>query len=114
MPLDMNAPSKAAMGTLGTDKSVTPGAVVSAQHNEAIRRLSENTIGAISHNQHGQAIFTPSSLVQESVWVEARRQAGEDSDYSARHQLAASQATQAAKAEKATRSRSAEFQGKMF
>ena len=87
MPLDMNAPSKEAMGTLGTDKSVTPGAVVSAQHNEAIRRLSENTIGAIAHNQHGQAIFTPSSLIQESVWVETRKQAGEDSAHSARQQL---------------------------
>lgn len=100
MPLDMNAPSKSEMGIPSGDPSVTPGAVISAQHNEAIRRVSENRIGAVSHNQFGQAIFTPSSLIQEGVWVETRKQAGADSDYSARQQLQGQQAKQAVRDEK--------------
>lgn len=80
-PLDPTGYGKRRLGLEGTDPSVTPEAVVSAQHNEAIRRLSENKIGAISFDQFGKDVFTPSSLIQETVWTEMRKQSDADVDF---------------------------------
>ena len=88
MPLDPTMPTKESLGMEKGNAQQTGQSAISAQHNEAIRRVSENRIGAISFNQHGQSIFTPASMIQESgVWTEVRRQAGWDPDYSAREQL---------------------------
>jgi hypothetical protein len=81
-PLSSSAGTKESLGLTGTPSAVDSNAVVSAQHNEAIRRLSENKIGAISHDQFGQQIHLPASLIQETVWTEARRQAGFDPAHS--------------------------------
>lgn len=88
-PLDPSAPTKASMGIPEGDPSINSTSVLSAQHNEAIRRLSMNTIGAVSHDQHGQDIYLPSSLIQETVWTQARREAGEDPAFSASNREAA-------------------------
>lgn len=81
-PLDPTGTGKKRLGLEGTPPEVTPEAVTSAQHNEAIRRLSENTIGAISFDQFGKDVYTPSSVIQETVWTEVRKQSGADPEFS--------------------------------
>jgi hypothetical protein len=83
-PLDPSAPHKARdLGIPEGDPSVTSEAVISAQHNEALRRVSEERIGPISHDQFGQPIHIPTGTLQETIWTEGRRQAGEDPEFSA-------------------------------
>lgn len=81
MPLSPTTPTKGSLGISGTtDVSVTPEALVSAQANEAIQRVSRR-MGAMSFDQFGNDIHLPSSMVQEGVWTEARRQANSDPAY---------------------------------
>ena len=83
MPMSPTDITKGALGISGnTDASVTPVAVSAAAHNEAIQRLSRR-IGPISHDQFGNDIHLPSSMVQEGVWTEGRRQANSDEVYNA-------------------------------
>jgi hypothetical protein len=83
MPLSPTDTTKGALGISGnTVASVTPVAVGAAAHNEAIQRLSRR-VGPISNDQFGNDIHLPSSMVQEGVWTEARRQANSDDAYNA-------------------------------
>ena len=82
-PLEPGAVTKTDLGLKGTPREVTANAAVSAQHNEAIRHLSMNTIGHVSHDQFGQPVHLPASHIQETVWTETRRQAGWDSAWNA-------------------------------
>lgn len=77
-PLDPTGYTKGRLGMENTAPNVTTEAAVSAQHNEAIRHISEDQIGAIGFDQTGKQINLPASLIQETVWTEARRRAGRD------------------------------------
>lgn len=95
-PLGPDAYNKEMLGLPKGDKRITPAAAVSAQHNEAIQKLSRR-IGAVSFDQFGQDVLTPSSLIQETVWTEARKQAGADPEFSASERTAAKEAKAAEK-----------------
>ena len=88
-PLGPDAYNKDILGLPKGDTRITPAAAVSAQHNEAIQSLSRR-LGAVSFDQFGQDIMTPSSLIQETVWTEARRQAGQDAEFNAAQRSAIS------------------------
>lgn len=81
-PLSPDAQTKKSLGLPKGDARITPVATVSAQHNEAIQRLSRK-MGPVSFDQFGNDIYTPSSLIQETVWTEGRRQAGGDKPFNA-------------------------------
>lgn len=100
-PLSPSDNTKEELGTKGTDTSVTSDAVVSAQHNEAIHKVTSG-IGAISHDQFGQDVHVPSSLVQETVWTGARREAGWDPAHNANVRQETKDAAGKVKAEKKT------------
>jgi hypothetical protein len=109
MPLDASTKTKAQTGLEGTDVSVTPVAAAAAQHMEAVTRASKK-IGPISHDQHGRDVYIPSSLIQETVWTNHRREAGADSKYNTQQQNAAKAAKDAA--DKAAKARGT--QGELF
>lgn len=102
-PLDPTAYGKERLG-LPSEPRITPQAAVSAQHNEAIQRVSSK-IGSVSFDQFGQDVMLPSSLVQEVVWTEAKRSSGFDKAWNtSQNEKAASErdiAKAAAKKEKA-------------
>jgi len=100
-PLDPAAYGKRRLGAGKTPANVDAPALVSAQHNEAIRQLSEERIGAISFDQFGQNIHLPSSVIQETVWTEARRQAGGDPEFNKAQGAKSKADRQSAKEEKA-------------
>jgi hypothetical protein len=95
-PLSPDAYTKERLGLPKGDTRITPVSAVSAQHNEAVQRVSRN-IGPISFDQFGQDIHVPSSLIQETVWTEGRREAGADAEFNAAQKAAAKAAKQAAK-----------------
>jgi hypothetical protein len=98
-PLSPDAQTKKSLGLPQGDARITPVATVSAQHNEAIQRLSRK-LGAVSFDQFGNDIYTPSSLLQETVWTEGRRQAGGDKAFNAAQRDAAKAAKQEERAAK--------------
>ena len=93
-PLSPDSGTKESLGLPKGDTRITPVATVSAQHNEAIQRVSRQA-GAVSFDQFGNDIYTPSSLIQETVWTEARRQAGGDKPFNAAQRAEAKSAKQA-------------------
>ena len=98
-PLSPDAYTKEKLGLPMGDTRITPVSAVSAQHNEAIQQVSRR-IGSVSFDQFGNDIFTPSSLIHETTWTEARKQAGGDKEFNA-EQAAKAKAEKAAARSKA-------------
>lgn len=109
MPLDAASKRKADVGLAGTDASIDAGAAASAQHMEAVTRAAKS-FGAVSFDQHGNDIGVPSSLVQETVWTQHRRDAGADPEYAAQQRSDAAAQKASDKAAKAA----AKQQQKLF
>lgn len=91
-PLSSDSPTKGELGLSRGDTDITPQSVVSAQHNQAIQNVSKN-IGNVSFDQFGRGIKIPSSLIQESVWTDVRREAGADPEFNKQQNAAAKSAT---------------------
>jgi hypothetical protein len=111
-PLSPSDNGKRALGLVGTD--VEPEQAVSAQHNEAIRTLSERHIGPVSHDQFGQDVHVPASLIQETVWTQARRDAGWDPSFNKQQRETTKQVKATDKALKASQKSAAKAQGTLF
>lgn len=101
-PLSPGAYGKRRLGIEDTPKEITPEALVSAQHNKALERVS-NRIGAVSFDQFGNNIQLPKSLLQETIWTETRIQAGEDPEYKGEQEAKQEQ-------EKATQSKQLQYE----
>lgn len=80
-PGDMAQFSKPNAG-LPRDARLTPQAAVHAFNNKATRQAAQE-LGALSFNQFGENINTPSVMVQEVSWTQGRRDAGGDSEFNA-------------------------------
>lgn len=79
-PVSSSWMNKETLG-LPDDPNVTPAGVLHAYINEGIHQAAARH-GHVSHNQFGDQINLPSSLVHETVWTNARVQAGDDPDHS--------------------------------